>query len=131
MSYIAGTDLQLALFSVLNGSISAAVYDEVPAKPTFPYVTISEVVEVADNTLNQHGRSTLLNIHTWSNYKGNKESFDLLSEIVKKLDKQKIITDSQVMTHVSTHYLDHQILKEPESGIRHGVIRFRIFTQSK
>lgn len=129
-NYIAGVDLQRGVFQTLNGQISAAVYDEVPSSPQFPYVTISEVIEVADNTLNTFGRSTLLNIHIWSKYKGNKETFDILQEIITLLDKQSFST-SDKYNHVSTHYLDHQILKEPDTGIRHGIIRCRVFTQEK
>lgn len=134
-NYINGTELQKDVYATLSANVPLSnliegVYDEVSSSPTFPYVTISEVVEVADNSLHSYGRSSLLNIHVWSKYRGNKETLEIIQEIISALDKTKFSTSTSY-SHISTHYLDYRVLKEPEDNIRHGIARFRIYTIEK
>lgn len=134
MNYINGIELSKDLYTTLTGNTQlmtkiAGVYDSVPKSPTFPYITISEVIETSDNMLATFGRSTLVNIHTWSTYSGNKETQEIIALIVKALDKVRFSTSNEYI-HVSTNYLDYLILKE-ENDVRHGVVRFRIYTNEK
>lgn len=134
-NYINGSSLQGDIYAKLVGDNSLAslidgVFDEVPENPTFPYVTISEVVETADNSIHSYGRSTLINIHVWSTYRGNKESMEIAERVIELLDKQAITNATAPYNHISTHFLDFRTLKE-DNGIRHGILRFRIYTIEK
>lgn len=124
MTYLAAQPIQKALYSLLT-TAGLTVYDEVPVKPSWPYVTISDAVETPDNTLSTHGRENIVNLHIWSKYPGNKETQDKALTIIQKIDKQTLSLTGA--SFVMAHFLDFRILKEED--LRHGVIRFRVNTQ--
>jgi len=116
------TELQRALFSALNGQLSAPVVEDVEQGSTFPCVTIGENQHNDFSTDTEDGAEVLITIHTWSRTDSIKETLVLLDEINAILNRSELVLTSWLCAGVSFDM--SSVMKDPDGRTRHGVIRF-------
>lgn len=116
------TELQRALFSALNGQLSAPVVEDVEQGSTFPCVTIGDNQHNDFSTDTEDGAEVLITIHTWSRTDSIKETLVLLDEINAILNRSELVLTSWLCAGVSFDM--SSVMKDPDGRTRHGVIRF-------
>ena len=106
---------------------AASIVDHVPQSSAYPYVVIGEATARDFDCKSSDGMEQTLTIHTWSRYRGLKETKQIMAEIVNALDQANlnIAGHSLVLLRFefSATFLD------PDGLTRHGVQRFRAITQ--
>lgn len=110
-----------ALYTALNGTLTWAVYDDVPDGTAPPYIKLGDVIETPLWHLGQPGGTTAVQIHGWSSYAGKLEVMQMLDELNTALNGQTFaLGGGQTMmrcaldnaltleekdpTHMVTHY---------------------------
>ncbi len=84
--------LQAALYARLSDELSVPVYDAVPMGSELPYLTIDS--EMASNTSPISGRdraSRLLYLTAWSDYRGQREVKQIMSEVYAALNQRPLV----------------------------------------
>ncbi len=86
--------LQQALHAALAGDAGlqaflgtpARVFDQVPQDSAFPYLVIGEDTSGPFDTKTEDGMEHRLTIHTWSRYRGLKETKQIIAAVTAALD---------------------------------------------
>lgn len=79
--------LQTTIYSTLSSdntitsTLGAGVYDEVTEGASYPFVSLGEETSIDYGTKNENGGETTINIHIWSQYKGAKETKQIMDRI--------------------------------------------------
>lgn len=110
----------------LNRIISN-VYDYVPEKPTFPYISIGEDSLTELDTSSHDGASCALYIHTWSAQKGRKQTKAIQGHIRRILHRVEL-----EHFNYSFHYCrweSSQSFIDADGVTRHGICLYNIFIQ--
>ncbi|RMD64398.1 MAG: DUF3168 domain-containing protein [Alphaproteobacteria bacterium] len=127
--------LQQAVHNALSGAVALKallgdpprVFDHVPPDALFPYVVIGETTAVPFDTKNEDGMAMTLSLHTWSRYRGFKETKDIMATVTDVLDAAALsLTDH---TLVLLQLVFAATMRDPDGLTRHGVQRFRALTQ--
>ena len=123
-----GLALQKALFDKLSTSLKVPVFDAIPAKTPYPYVTLD--YEVADNTTPVSGKkreNRLFYLSVWSSYKGQAEVKRINGEIADALGEVPLPLSTG--TAVSVRVLRTETTREPDGVTYMGSVTLRIITQ--
>jgi hypothetical protein len=123
---IASGALQTALYAALNGAIGAAVYDEVPAGATGPYVVIGEGTERPWDTMSDSGSEETVTLHAWSKATGTLEVKTLMAAVDAVLHDARLTLTGATMVIMRREFVE--VFKEPDDAggtWRHGVMRYR------
>lgn len=126
-----GDELQRAIYQALNGNAGLAtamggttrIYDRVPVKPTFPYITIGEEQTVDDsNACDPDGFECFFDVHVWSDNYGLPQGKRIAGAVRGAILSDLAITGwvAKVLTYeTERHFRD-------ADGIRgHGVMTFK------
>lgn len=128
--------LQQAVFAALRADAGvkgllgdpARIYDHVPPASVFPYLVLGEATVGPFDAKTEDGMEQTLAIHTWSRYRGLKETKDIMAAVAGALEDQALAPAGHVLVllrfEFGTTFLDSDGLT------RHGVQRFRAITQS-
>lgn len=84
--------VQAALYQRLSAEVSCPIFDSVPMGAAPPYLTIDS--EIATNTSPIAGRdraSRLLYLTAWSNYAGQREVKQIMSEVYAALNQRPLV----------------------------------------
>ena len=100
------------------------IYDFVPEQSSFPYVKIGEETMVDDGTKTKKGSDFTLVVHTFSRYRGSKETKEIMSLIYDVLHESNLVVPG-ASNNMRFEFSD--IIKESDGLTTHGVQRFRIF----
>ena len=78
--------LQSAIYTALDVSaitstLSCGVYDEVIEGNTYPFITLGEETAIDYSTFDLTGGEYTVNIHIWSQYKGSKETKQIMDKV--------------------------------------------------
>lgn len=109
------------------------VYNYVPRASSMPYVSvrISDTLEYDTSetgSLAGYGYEHRVNVHMWSDKRGQFELLNVLDRIKTLLHNQPLTMAGDI-THVSTLFLDRQVEQEGDGQVFHGVDQFRIITE--
>ena len=128
--------VQAAILTTLQGAGSltmllaggaSSIFDHVPQDSAYPYVVIGEATARDFDCKSSDGMEQTLTIHTWSRYRGLRETKQIMAAIVEALDQEALtITGHNLVLlrfEFSATFLD------PDGLTRHGVQRFRAITQ--
>ena len=121
--------LQTAIYSTLSSdsnltsTLGAGVFDEVTEGATYPFVALGEETAVDYSTKDLVGGETTINIHIWSQYKGSKETKNIMDRIHDLLHDSDISVSGFNLINLRFEYSD--IMRDPDGVTRHGVMRFR------
>ena len=121
--------LQTTIYSTLSSdntltsTLGSGVYDEVVEGATYPFVSLGEETAIDYGTKNENGGETTINIHIWSQYKGAKETKQIMDRIHDLLHDSNLTVTGFNLVNLRFEYSD--ILRDPDGVTRHGVMRFR------
>ena len=121
--------LQSSIYSTLSNDnnltqvLGAGVYDEVTEGATYPFVALGEETAVDYSTKDLVGGETTVNIHIWSQYKGSKETKNIMDKIHDLLHDSNLTVSGFNLINLRFEYSD--IMRDPDGVTRHGVMRFR------
>lgn len=121
--------LQQAVYTRLTGygdltALIDAVYDHVPQNPTFPYVQIGDETAVPFDTHDSIGSEATITIHSWSRYRGKKETKQIQREIYNALHRHALSVSGVTTVDCQWEFADSFI--DDDGLTRHGVQRFRV-----
>lgn len=107
----------------LSALIGQRLYDDVPERPTFPYVTWGDDGTNDDSFDCVTGSEIFFSLHVWSRAVGKPEAKRIAGVIRELLDENELtVTDHHLVT------LNHRITRwpsEPDGLTKHGVVTFR------
>ena len=120
--------LQQAIFSALNVSavtsdLSCGVFDDVPQSASYPYIVLGEETAVDFSVKDIQGGDFTVNIHVWSQYKGSKETKQIMDKIHDLLHNINLSVTGFNLINLRFEFSD--IMRDPDGITRHGVMRFR------
>ncbi len=129
--------LQQALHAALSGDAAlqgflgdpARVFDQVPQDSAFPYLVIGEDTTAPFDTKTEAGMEHRLTIHSWSRYRGLKETKQLMAAVTAILDGASLSVSGHDLVLIR-HEFGATFL-DPDGLTRHGVQRFRALTQAQ
>lgn len=124
-----GPAFQKAIYNQLTAANVAGgrIYDRVPAKATFPYVTISDeqVVDYGDGCA-EDMVEVFVDIHTWSRAVGKVETKALGAAVRAALKPAPLIEGFAVILH---EFQSARAFLDPDGLTTHGVLTFRYVLQ--
>ena len=120
--------LQKTIFDALDGdstlqSLVTDVFDFVPESTAFPYVKVGEETAVDNGTKTLQGNDHTLVIHTFSRYRGSKETKEIMSRIYALLHESSLTVSGASLVNLRFDFSD--IIKENDGLTTHGLQRFR------
>ena len=121
--------LQTTIYSTLSGdntltnTLGAGVFDEVLENATYPFVSLGEETAIDYSTKNEDGGEFTINIHVWSQYKGSKQTKEIMDRIHDLLHDSNLSVSGFNLVNLRFEFSD--ILRDPDGVTRHGVMRFR------
>ena len=120
--------LQKTVFDALDGdstlqSLVTDVFDFVPETTAFPYVKVGEETAVDNGTKTLQGNDHTLVIHTFSRYRGSKETKEIMSRIYALLHESSLTVSGASLVNLRFEFSD--IIKENDGLTTHGFQRFR------
>ena len=120
--------LQKTVFDTLDGdstlqSLVTDVFDFVPENTAFPYLKIGEETAVDNGTKTLQGNEHTLVIHTFSRYRGSKETKEIMSRVYALLHESSLTVSGASLVNLRFEFSD--IIKENDGLTTHGLQRFR------
>jgi len=120
--------LQTTIYSALNVSaittaLNCGVYDEVVESASYPFISLGEETAIDYSTKNQNGGEYTINIHIWSQYKGAKQTKEIMDKVHDLLHDSNLTVSGFNLINLRFEFSD--IMRDPDGVTRHGVMRFR------
>jgi len=120
--------LQTTIYSALNVSaitsnLGCGVYDEVLENATYPFISLGEETAIDYSTKDTNGGEYTINIHIWSQYKGAKQTKEIMDKIHDLLHDSNLTVSGFNLINLRFEFSD--IMRDPDGVTRHGVMRFR------
>ena len=121
--------LQTTIYSTLSSdntltsTLGSGVYDEVVEGATYPFVALGEETAIDYGTKDINGGETTINVHIWSQYKGSKETKQIMDRIHDLLHDSNLSVTGFNLINLRFEFSD--IMRDPDGVTRHGVMRFR------
>lgn len=130
-----GIAIQTAIYDTLSAyapltALVTGIYDDVPqaadsgAGSAFPYVTIGEDVHQDWSTDTSLGDDATITVHTWSRYRGRKQTKEIQGAIYDALTRVDLVVTGYKM--VAIDFIDEQSFVDTDGLTRHGVSTFRV-----
>ena len=103
--------LRRKFYDALDGdstlqSLVSDVYDFVPENATFPYVKLGEETSVDNGTKTLQGNEHTLVIHTFSRYRGSKETKEIMSRIYALLHESSLSVTGASLVNLRFEFSD-------------------------
>jgi len=121
--------LQAAIIAALKAASTAAgarVYDEVPDKAEFPYISLGQMQVLSEKAECVEGAELYVTIDAWSRSKAKSEILSIGKAIIATLDNAGL---SGAGVDINCCELDDATyLTDPDGLTRHGVFTFHILT---
>lgn len=126
--------LQKALFSKLtaDAAVTAAlggprIYDDVPNRTEFPYLTFGQTTERDWSTGTEPGHEHVVTLHVWSRARGRKETDDVMAAAQAALHDAALTMTDHRLINLRHEFSDAR--REPDGETYHGVARYRAVTE--
>lgn len=128
--------LQQAVHAALSGDatlqgllgVPARVFDHVPPGSGFPYLVLGEATSAPFDGKTEDGMTQTLTIHTWSRYRGLKETKEIMAAVAAVLDDASLTVAGHTLTLLRFEF--GATFLDADGLTRHGVQRFRAVTQA-
>lgn len=127
--------LQVALVAAIRGdaacmtALPGGVYDEPPERENREYLMLADALSVPDHTHDKFGREITQTFHIWSKSRGMKKAQDAMAAVNALLDHQNDALTVVGHRIVIIRNEFQQVLRDPDTEWRQGIMRFRIFTE--
>lgn len=129
-------DLQSAIYSALENHAGlsallggARIFDDVPQRAHFPYVTFGDIETSDWDTQTSNGHEHIVTLHVWSDHRGRKQVNRIIGEIDAALDDQDLALSDHIL--VNLHITFWSALRDLDGDKYHGLIRMRAVTESQ
>ena len=127
--------LQAAIFSKLTADApvlaalgGARIYDEVPTRAEFPYLTFGQSTERDWSTATDLGHEHIFTLHVWSRARGRKEADVALAAVEAALHDQALTLAGHRLINLRHEFSDAR--REPDGETYHGIARYRAVTEA-
>ena len=127
-------DLQVAIHNALtnHAGVTTAlggpnVFDDVPQRTKFPYVTLGDIETRDWDTQTSVGHEHIITLHIWSNHRGRKEVQTIIGEIDDALDDENLILQNHTL--INLHVVFWSAMRDLDGDVYHGIIRLRGVTE--
>lgn len=104
----------------LTALVNKRVYDQPPANPVFPYVTIGEAQTIQDDAECVTGEKVYLTLHAWSQAVGNPEVKRIAAAVKDSLHLAPLILPSYRL--VSILHRQARTFRDADNVTSHSVI---------
>jgi hypothetical protein len=124
--------VQRAMYQLLAATLTVPVYDAVPKKAQFPYVTLGEPTAKDTSSLGFQMWACTRTLHVWSRHEGQIEAAELLAQICSALtdDAAPLTVEGWQVLQVKQDD-DTSIMDDPDGLTRHGEVRMRVVLAQK
>ncbi len=103
------------------------VYDHVPERTGYPYVSLGTITTRDWSTQLSHGHEHLVTLHAWSMARGPSQVHTLLARIDELLDGADLtLADHQLVNLTLVFWT---AMRDPDTGAYHGLVRLRAVTE--
>lgn len=126
--------LQQAIFSKLaTGSATVAalggarIYDDVPARAEFPFLTFGQSTERDWSTGADQGYEHTITLHAWSRGRGRKEAQAVIAAARDDLHDQPLALAGHRLINLRHEY--SEVRRDNDGETFHGIARFRAVTE--
>lgn len=113
-----------ALLSQLGGP---HIYDDVPQRTPFPYLTLGQSSVLDWSTGTDDGHEHLLTLHVWSRAGGRAQVQDIMASIEVALDDQPLTLVGHRL--INLRHVLSEARREADGVTYHGIVRLRAVTE--
>ena len=97
---------RLSSDSTLTTTLGAGVVDEVTTGQAYPFIAIGEEVTTDFSTKDLTGSEVTINIHVWSQYKGSKQTKDILDRLHTLLHNYSLSVSGHNLINIRFDFSD-------------------------
>ena len=126
--------LQTAIFSKLTSDAGILgllggprVYDDVPSRSAFPYMTFGQTTERDWSTGTEPGHEHIFTLHVWSRARGRKEADEVMAAVEAALHNAALTLAGHQLINLRHEFSDAR--REPDGETYHGIARYRAVTE--
>ncbi|MBS0241936.1 MAG: DUF3168 domain-containing protein [Proteobacteria bacterium] len=129
----ASWSLQKAVYAALAADAAVAsfvadrLFDAVPQRRSFPYVTLGQSTVRDWSTGSDEGDEHQLTLHVWSRADGRREAHELMSALKLALHERTLSLEGHHLVNLR-HELS-EARREPDGETYHGIVRLRAVTE--
>lgn len=121
--------LQEGIYSALTnnhdlGNLITGIYDYIPDNNPFPYITISQVSLVKNNTLGLSGKTLNIDVHIFSDYSGNSVVYSILDQLNVTLDHPDTLPSAEGWDIDYVRFENSDVIVEKE--YRHLIAKYEL-----
>ena len=134
MTY-ASAELQTSIFKALTADAALLsllggpkVFDRVPERAQFPYLTLGRTTVVDWSTGSEDGAEHILTLHVWAKGGGKAETYQIMDQVTNRLHDAHLPVPGHNLVNLQLQFAEAR--QEPESLTYHGILRFRAVTES-
>ena len=127
--------LQKAFFLKLTADAALAlllggprIYDDVPVRGEFPYLTFGQTTERDWSTGTDDGAEHVVTLHVWSRAAGRKEADEIMSAVRTALHDQVLSLTGHRLVNLRHEFSDAR--RDADGESYHGVTRYRAVTEA-
>ena len=103
------------------------IFDDVPQKATFPYLTLGQSTLRDWSTGTEPGAEHLLTLHVWSRAEGRREVHELMTVLQDALHDRALSLEGHRLVNLRHEFSDAR--REPDGETYHGIVRLRAVTE--
>lgn len=126
--------LQQAIFAALTADAGltallggARVYDDVPVRAQFPYMTFAQTAERDWSTGGEEGSEHVVTLHVWSRGAGRKEALQIMGAARALLHDQTLSLSGHRLVNIRHEFSEAR--RDTDGETYHGIVRFRAVTE--
>ncbi len=130
----AGWALQQAIFAALTADTELStllggprIYDAVPTRAEFPYVTFAQGSERDWSTGTDVGAEHVVTLHVWSRGAGRKETAAIMARVRVVLHDVGLTLDGFRLVNLRHEFSDAR--RDADGETWHGIVRLRAVTE--
>lgn len=127
-------ELQKAIFKTLkqSGALTGLlggdkIFDQVPPKTAFPYVTFGRTSLYDWSTGTESGTEQLFTLHIWSRATGKKEALDIMEACKACLHDGALALEGHHLVNMRLEFAEARY--DENLLVHHGLLRFRAVTE--
>ena len=127
-------ELQTSIFRTLTADAGLTallggpkIFDHVPERATYPYLTFGRTTVVDWSTGTEDGSEHILTLHVWAKGGGKQETYQIMDQVSNRLHDQPIALDGLRLVNLQLQFAEARL--ESESTTYHGILRFRAVTE--
>ena len=130
----AGWALQQAVYGALSGDVAVTtllggpnIYDDVPQRSEFPYLTFGRSRVRDWSTGTENGSEHVVTLQVWSRSAGRKQTFEIMDALRAAVHDQALSVAGHSLINLRHEFSDAR--REPDGDTYHGTVRFRAVTE--